>query len=124
MLDEEVDQGHEGAEETGGQVLPVLDGLRVGRAESDAAGGPGDGEYEVRDHEDVVPVVVVGRCDVCPAAACQCPDEAGAGDELGEGASGARGEEIPEADEGESRTWRGRCQQAELLMGESRGGGL
>ena len=113
VLDEEVDQGHEGAEEPPRQVFPVLDGLGVGRAEGDASDGPRDGEDEVRDHEDVVPVMVVGRGDVCPAAARQGADEARDGDGLGEGAAGPRGEQVPQSDEGESRPWRRgvSCQQ-------------
>lgn len=112
VLDEEVDQGHEGAEETSCQVFPVLDRLGVGRAKSNASGGPRDGEHEVRDHEDVVPVVVVGRGDVRPAAARQGADEARDGDGLWEGAAGPRGEQVPQSDEGESWPWRGvSCQQ-------------
>ena len=103
VLDEEVDQGHEGAEETSCQVFAILDSLGVGGAEGNAARRPGNREYEVRNHEDVVPVMVVGRRDVRPSAACQRPDEARNGDGLGEGATGLRSEQVPQSDERESR---------------------
>jgi hypothetical protein len=53
-----------------------------------------------------VPVVVVGRRDVGPAAACQGADDAGDGDGFREGAAGFRGEQVPQANEGKSWPWR------------------
>ena len=47
VLDEEVYQGHESAEEGAGNVLAVLDRLCVGRAQQDTASRPGKGEYDV-----------------------------------------------------------------------------
>ena len=105
MLQEKVHQRHEGPEEGGGQELPVPHGPRVWRAERDAPDGPRKGDDEVGDHEDVVPVVVVARGDVAPAAAGEGAEEAEGRDELGEGAAAFAGEDVPEADEGESGTW-------------------
>lgn len=40
VLNKEVDQWHKGTEECRGQVFSVFNGLRVGGAERNTAGGP------------------------------------------------------------------------------------
>lgn len=95
VLDEEVHQRHEGTEEAAGQVFPVLDGLGVCGAQGNAPGSPGNREDDVGDHQNVVPVVVVGRSDVRPPATRQGTDDAGNGDRFREGAAGFRGEQVP-----------------------------
>lgn len=97
VLDEKVDQRDQGSEKEASQQLAVLDGRLVWRRESEAAEGPGKGEDEVRDHKDVVPVVVVGRGDVNPAAAENGPDETDRSHKLGRKRAGLCGEQVPEA---------------------------
>lgn len=81
MLDKKVNERHEGTEEGAGEVFAVLDGGRVGRAEGNTASGPGQRRDNVGNHEDVVPVVIVGRGDVRPAATGQCAEETHGSDE-------------------------------------------
>lgn len=83
VLNEIVDQRNQSSKEQAGHDFAVLDGTAVGRAEREATQGPRQGGHQVRDHEDVMPVVVVGRCDIGPTAACQCPEDAHPGDQLG-----------------------------------------
>lgn len=60
VLDKEVDQRNQSAKEASSNPLPVLDRLCVRRAKRNASGSPWDREDDVRDHEDIVPVMVVG----------------------------------------------------------------
>ena len=74
-----------------------------------------------------MPVVVIGRRDVGPPAACQGADDAGDGDGLREGAAGFRCEEVPQADERKSWPWRASSamlpeQRAAGREGGARGG--
>lgn len=105
VLDEEVHERHDGAKEGTGDVFAVLDGGGVGRAERDAAKHPRDGGDEVGDHEDVVPVVVVGRRDIGPAAARDGAEDTKVADGLGEGVARLGRQQVPETDESEARTW-------------------
>ncbi len=93
--DKKVDQRNESSEEGTSQVLPVLDSCCIWWAQDDASGRPRDRQDKVRDHQNVMPVVVVGRRDVCPAAACQGPHDAHHGNCFREAAIGPLGEEIP-----------------------------
>lgn len=102
VLDVKVDQGHESAEEAPGQVFPIFDGLGVRRAQGNATGCPRDGQDKVGNHQNVVPVVVISRRDICPPAACQGPDDAEERDRFGEGAAGFRGEQVPQSHERKS----------------------
>lgn len=106
VLDEKVDERHQRSEEGPRQPLPVFDGLCVRWAERDAAERPGQGGDDVRDHEDVVPVVVVCRRDVCPPAARQGPQETHDGDELWKPRAGLSRQEVPQAHEREPRPRR------------------
>lgn len=59
VLNEEVDQGNNGREKAGREYPAILDSLRVGRAENEAAICPWNCGDQVRDHENIVPIVVV-----------------------------------------------------------------
>lgn len=104
VLNEEVNQRDECCEERPSKELPVLDSCGVARAQSKAAKSPRQSGHQVGDHKDVVPVVVIGRGNVCPSSAGQCSEDANTGDELGEGRVGTASQDVPEADESESRT--------------------
>lgn len=51
-----------------------------------------------------MPIVIICRSNICPSAASQGSEEAHEGDEGGELVAGSAREEIPETNEGESRT--------------------
>lgn len=104
VSDEEVDQRYKRRKEGSSKELPILDGGGVARAQGEAAKGPWQSGHQIRDHEDVVPVVVIGRCDVCPSSTGQCSEDANASDEFGEGRVRSAGQNVPETNECESRT--------------------
>ena len=60
MPDEEVNQWHKCREEGSSEKLPVLESGGVARAQSKASNSPRQGSHQVRDHEDVVPVMIIG----------------------------------------------------------------
>lgn len=95
VLDEEVDEGHERAKERARNDLPVLDGLGVRWAQGNAAQGPRKRCDDVGDHENVVPIMVVGRGDVCEAAASQGSENAHEEHEPRQPLAGFPGEEVP-----------------------------
>lgn len=103
VLDEKVDERDDSAEKGAGHVLAVLDGVGVVGAQGEAAKHPGDGGHKIRNHENVVPVVVVRRSDVGPAAAGESAEDTEKGDNLGKRATGLGREQVPETDEGETR---------------------
>ena len=70
VLDKKVNQRDQCAKEATGKVFPVLDRFRIRWAQGNAPGGPRNGKDEVRDHQYVMPVMVVGRGDVTPPSAC------------------------------------------------------
>lgn len=106
MLNKEVDEWDETPVERARHIFPVFDGGRVRRAQRNTAEGPWNGGKQVRDHEDVVPVMVVGRGDIGPATTSEGPEQAPEGDEAGELMAWPARQEVPEGDENESRTWR------------------
>ena len=68
VLNEEIYQGDKCSKEARCQDFSVLNSSRVLRAEGQTTQSPWKGSYEIRDHENVVPVVVVGRSDIRPTA--------------------------------------------------------
>lgn len=83
VLNEEVDQWHYSPKEGTRQVLPQLNRLRVGWAHHETANGPWQGRYQVADHEDIMPIVVVGARDICPTTTGQSPEHAHTSNPLG-----------------------------------------
>ena len=59
MLYEEVNHGNNSSKEGGGNVFSVPNGFRIGRAQGEAAKCPRDRGYEIRNHEDIVPVMII-----------------------------------------------------------------
>lgn len=68
VLYEEVNKGDQRCEERSRKDLSIPDGGRILRAEGEAAQGPRKCRDEIRDHEDIVPIMVIGGCYVCPAS--------------------------------------------------------
>lgn len=91
VLNEEVNERHQGSEKSTSKVLAILDSRGVVGAERNAARSPGQGSDNVGDHENVVPVVVIGRGNISPTAAGQGAQDTHGGDEawqLGAGLPG------------------------------------
>ena len=82
VLNEIVNQWNQSSKEQTSQDFAILDGTAVVRAECKATQGPRQGGHQVRDHEDVMPVVIIGRCNIGPTTTCQCPEDAHAGNQL------------------------------------------
>lgn len=95
VLDEEVYQGYQSAKKCSRQVFSVFDRSRIVRTKGETPKSPWEGSNEVRDHKDIMPIVVVGGSDICPASACNCPKKTGVCDELGEARVWTRREEVP-----------------------------
>ena len=104
VLDEKVDQGHQCRKESATKSRPPVKGSWVWWAEHVAPNGPGQGRDEVRNHEDVVPVVVIGGGHVSPTTAGECSEDADSSDEFGERSTWACGENVPQTDQEEART--------------------
>lgn len=60
VLNEEIHERHQRSEEAASKQLPPPDGAWVRWAKRQTPQRPGQRSDEVRDHEDVVPVMVVG----------------------------------------------------------------
>ena len=103
MLYEEIDQGHQCTKEQVCQDFPILDCGRIRRAEGKASKSPWQSSHEIRDHEYIMPTMVVRRCHVCPPTARDCPEEASSRNNFWQGRIRLRREDIPEEDEGKSR---------------------
>lgn len=104
VLNEIVNQRDQCSKEQAGHDFAVLDSPTVVRAKGEAAQGPRQSGHQVRDHEDIVPIMIVGRGHVGPASTCQGSEDAHSSDQLGECRVGTRSEDVPEEDEHESWT--------------------
>lgn len=104
VLNEVVDQWHQGSEEEASHDLTILDGTTVVGAQRKAAQRPRQGRNEVRDHEDIVPVMIVSGSDIGPSSAGQGAEDTHASDDLRERRVRPRGKHVPQEDEGEART--------------------
>lgn len=102
MLNEVIHQWHDRRKERASQVLPQLDRLRIRRTQHCTSNSPRQRGDHVRDHEDIVPIVIVRARDIRPPSARQCAKDAHSRDELGQTAALAVGETVKEEDEGES----------------------
>lgn len=106
VLNKVVDQRNKGAEEETGKNLSVLNSPTVVWAQGQTTNSPWQSRNQVRDHKDIVPIMVIRRCNICPSTAGKSPKQSNTGNKLGERRVGAGSHEIPEEDEGESRAGR------------------
>jgi hypothetical protein len=105
MLNKIVNQWNKSSKEETCEDLAVLDGLDIARRrQGQATERPGQGENQVCNHEDVVPVMVVSGSDINPSSAQHSPDHADCKDKLWARAVPPRGEEIPQEDQCEPGT--------------------
>lgn len=105
VLDEEVDQGHQSPKEGACKEFPIFEGSRVAGTQGYASKRPRKGSDKVGNHEDVVPVVVVGRSYICPSTTCHGTEQANASNEFWERRVRLAGEDVPQSYEGESGTY-------------------
>lgn len=103
VLDEEIDQRHQGSEEKACQALAPLDGGGVWRAQGNTACRPWQSANDVGYHENIVPIVIIRRCDVRPATTSQGPQKAHGGDEARELGIGPTSQNVPQANERKTR---------------------
>lgn len=85
VLDEKVDQWDECAKERAREHLPVFDSRWVRWAERETSQCPWQSRDKIRNHEDIMPIVVIRRSDICPASTSECPEDAHSNYEFGEG---------------------------------------
>jgi hypothetical protein len=104
VLDEVVNQRNQCSKEQTGHDLAVLNSATVIRAKRETTQGPRQGSHQVRDHKNVMPIMVVGRCHIGPTSTSQSPEDAHSGNQLGKSRVWARSEDVPQKDEGESWT--------------------
>jgi hypothetical protein len=104
VLDEKVDQRHKRGEKTSSKDLSIFERGGIVGAQGDTAYCPWQSCNKVRDHEDIVPVMVVGGGNICPSSAGQRSEDADTSNELGQGRVWATSQGVPEADECEPRT--------------------
>lgn len=84
VLNKEVYQWQYSSVKCARKVFAILYSSWVLRAQSDHTERPRDGREQIRYHEDIMPVVVIGRGDISPSAASHCPENAHSEDELGQ----------------------------------------
>lgn len=81
VLNEEVNERDKSPEEQPSKPLAPFHSLGIGRTESETAQSPWERGDQVRDHEDVVPVMIVCRGNVSPASTRQCSEDTNACDD-------------------------------------------
>jgi hypothetical protein len=104
VLNKVVNQGNQCSKEQASHDLPILDSTAVVWAQRKAAQRPRQGGHQVRDHENVMPIVIIGRCHIGPTAASQGAEDAYTCNELGQGRVWTRSEHVPQKDKGEAGT--------------------
>lgn len=116
VLYEEIDKRHKGSEEGPAKDLPVVDGLGVVWAKGETSDGPWQGGNKIRNHEDVVPVVVVGRGNIGPSSTGEGPKDTHSKDELGKGRVWSCGQEVPQGNKKETRTYKESCSELAAVL--------
>lgn len=120
VLNEKVNERHKGSEKGTGKELAVLDSRRVVGAERNAASGPGESSDNVGNHENIMPIVVVGRGNVGPATTREGTQDTHEGDKAWQLGAGLAGKEVPETDKGETGAYVTPISQRDpLSAGES-----
>jgi len=102
VLDEKVDERDQSSKERSRKRLSVLDSSRIRWAQGKAAKSPWKRSHQVGDHEDVVPVMVIGRSNISPSSAGEGAEYAHEGNELWKLRIWTCGQQVPEANEEEA----------------------
>ena len=118
VLDKEVHERNECCEESSTQVFPQLDSSRVRRAQCKTAQRPRQSRDQVADHENIVPIVIIRACNVCPSTACQCPENTHSRNEFRQAAARRVGHAVEE--EYQQEAWAGADSDEDLEDGTLR----
>ena len=78
VLNEEVDQRHQHSEERPSKDLSIFDSDRILRTQHQTANSPRESCNQVRNHKDIMPVMVICRSYVCPSTTCERSEDASA----------------------------------------------
>ena len=104
VLYEKVDERNQCPEEGAGQNFPVLKSFCVSLwTKCYAPQGPGQRSHQIRDHEDVMPAMVVRRRNVCPSTTRECTEDPYTCHKFWQYRIRSCREDIPEEDEGKAR---------------------
>lgn len=103
VLDEEIDQWHQGTKEQTGHDFPILRSTAVVTTQGDATQRPRQSCNQVRNHKDIVPVMVISRCYIGPTTTGECPKQSDTSNYLWQSRVGPRSKDIPEEHQSESR---------------------
>ena len=96
VLDKIVNQWYQGTKEGPRQVFSVLDCPGIIWTQDDTTISPWYSRDEIRNHEDVVPLVIISRRNICPSTTCQCSKHAHERNEFWEALIPFRRKEIPQ----------------------------
>lgn len=102
VLNEEVEHRNQSRKESRTQPFPILDSIRIRRAQQNATNGPGNCRDQIADHEDIVPVMVIRARNVCPSTTRQRPQDSDTCDKLGQTAALSVRDAVPQEDEHEA----------------------
>lgn len=102
VLNKVVDQGNQCSEKETGENLAVFDSAAVCGAKSETAQCPWKSSNQIRNHEDIMPVMVIRRCHISPSTTGQCSEQTSESDNLGQRRTGPCGHQIPEKNESET----------------------
>src|SRR5215469_6613940 len=105
VLDKEVEQRHDCCKESASEYFAILDRFWIRRAEFDTADGPGHSSQEIRDHEDIMPIVIIRGSDIRPTTASECSEYSNSCYPLWQSIAFSRSHKIPQCNQGES--WAG-----------------
>lgn len=106
VLDEKIDQGHQSTKEQTSYDLAVLRSAAVVTTKSHTTQCPWQSRYQVRNHEDVVPVMVIRRGDIGPPTTSKRPKHPNTRNDLRQRRVRPGSQDIPKEDKRESRTGR------------------
>lgn len=104
VLYEKVNQRNESSKESASEVFPVLYRRRIGRTEHEASHGPRQCRNQIADHEDIMPIMVICACHICPSTTSQRPENPNTEDEGRKTTAGPFRQTVVEEDEGEAWT--------------------
>lgn len=104
MLNEKVHERYQRSEESAGQVLPILDSLRIWRTQRQTTQCPRQRSHQIADHEDIMPIVIIRARNICPSSAGQSPEHTHASHELGQRAVRPLSQAVPQKNQHKSRS--------------------
>ena len=105
MLDEKVNERYKSCEERATKDFSKIYGSWIRRAEGETANCPWDGGYQVRNHEDIVPVMIVCGCNIRPPSTSQGPEDTDTSDKFGQDRARSGSHGIPKCYQQKAWPW-------------------